>query len=271
MIINSAALIYFSPTGTTKKIMDSIVKGMNLEVVKTTNLTSPLIRKKPYNPIEEDIVIIGVPVYEERIPKLLYPFLTNLKGNSKPVVIAAVYGNIGYGIALNELYRITKIAGFNVAAAGAFIGEHSFSTKNVPIAEGRPTHQDLSVSEEFGRNIMKLLRAKEDLNYEQFEIPQGKLPVMAKILPKHSARLFTRTPDVDMESCNGCCICVKLCPVSAIDEETLEVDENRCLRCFSCAKRCPQGSRRITYKKKLLVSAFLKFKSRIRKEPELFI
>jgi len=35
MAIASATSIYFSPTGTTKKVMDSIVKGM-----RTTNNTS---------------------------------------------------------------------------------------------------------------------------------------------------------------------------------------------------------------------------------------
>ena len=49
-----------------------------------------------------------MPVYEEKIPKIVYPFLTSLKGNGKPVVLVGVYGNIGDGIALNELYSITE-------------------------------------------------------------------------------------------------------------------------------------------------------------------
>ena len=36
-------------------------------------------------------------------------------------------------------------------AAGAFIGEHSFSRKGMPIAEGRPDESDLKQATEFGK------------------------------------------------------------------------------------------------------------------------
>ena len=76
-----------------------------------------------------------MPVYEEKIPEIIYSFLTNLIGNKKQVVLVGVYGNIGDGIVLNELDFIAKNSGFKVVAAGSFIGEHSFSTKEIPIAE----------------------------------------------------------------------------------------------------------------------------------------
>lgn len=34
MIINSETIIYFSPTGTTKKVVNSIIKGMGIGSVK---------------------------------------------------------------------------------------------------------------------------------------------------------------------------------------------------------------------------------------------
>ncbi|MCH5138842.1 hypothetical protein JMF89_16870 [Clostridiaceae bacterium UIB06] len=54
----------------------------------------------------------------------------------------------------NELYSITKKSGFKVAAAGLFIGEHSFSTEETPIAKGRPNYEDLNKAKEFGENII---------------------------------------------------------------------------------------------------------------------
>ena len=100
MLISSITTIYFSPTGTTKMIINSIVKGMGLVNNKIIDLTVPKIRENGVPLIDGDIVLIGVPVYEEKIPEIVYPFLSNLKGNGKPVIFVGVYGNIGDGIVL---------------------------------------------------------------------------------------------------------------------------------------------------------------------------
>lgn len=89
------------------------------------------------------VPLIGVPVYEAGIPGILNSFLTGLKGSNKPVVLIAVYGNMSEGTALNELYSIAHNSGFNVIGAGSFIGEHSFSTEETPIAKGRPDSEDI--------------------------------------------------------------------------------------------------------------------------------
>ncbi|MFT5875896.1 MAG: ferredoxin [Clostridium sp.] len=271
MIINTATIIYFSPTGTTEKIINSIAKGMGIFSNNTIDITSFKVRSTVGPLIDGDIVLIGVPVYEERIPKILYPFLTSLKGNKKPVVLVAVYGNIGEGIVLNELNFITKNSGFKVVAAGSFIGEHSFSTKEVPVEEGRPNYEDLSKAEEFGRNIIKKMQNIKDLNDTLLEIPQGKLPLMAKILPQNSARIFTKTPFADMSICNHCGACVKLCPMNAINKDTLNISEKQCLRCFRCVKRCPKKARKIIYKPKFLVSKILTTKNKIKREPNIYL
>jgi len=271
MLISSVTTIYFSPTGTTKKIIDSIVKGMGIVNNQVIDLTLPKVREAGVPLIDGDLVLIGVPVYEEKIPEIVYPFLTNLKGNEKPVVLVGVYGNIGDGIVLNELDFITQKSGFKVVAAGSFIGEHSFSTDEMPIAQNRPDNNDLNKAEEFGKGIMEKIQNIINLKDVSLKIPQGKLPLMAKIVPKNSARLFAKTPFVDMTQCSHCNVCVKLCPMSAIDKETLEIDEKQCLRCFCCVKRCPKKARKIIYKPRFLVSKVLTMKNRVKKEPQIYL
>lgn len=271
MIISSATIIYFSPTGTTKKVINSIVKGMGIANNKLIDLTSTKVRNAVTTSIEGDIVLIGVPVYATGIPKILKAFFTSLEGNNKPVVLIAVYGNISEGVALNELYTICESSGFKVVAAGSFIGEHSFSTSEVPIAEGRPNYEDLKKAEEFGRNIMKKMQKINNLNYTSLQIPQGKIPVMAKILPKNSAKIFTKIPSANMSICNHCGVCVKLCPMNAVDKDTLDINEKLCLRCFSCVKSCPKKARKINYKPRILVSKVLTAKNKINKEPKIYL
>ncbi|RII35523.1 4Fe-4S ferredoxin [Clostridium chromiireducens] len=271
MKLNSATSIYFSPTGTTKKVISSILKGMCISSNTTIDMTKPSIRNDLSPAIEGDIVIIGVPVYEEKIPEMLHEFLVSLEGNGKPVVLIAVYGNFGEGIALNELNDIAKNSGFSVVAAASFIGEHSFSTREVPVQEGRPDYYDLSIAESFGRSILEKMKKVENPNNMILKIPEGKLPLMAKILPKNSARIFTKTPVADMNICNHCGVCVKLCPMNIIEKDTLKIDNNKCIRCFCCVKRCPKSARKIIYRPKFIVSKMLAEKNKIKKTPRIFI
>ncbi|NCC15351.1 MAG: 4Fe-4S ferredoxin [Clostridia bacterium] len=271
MIIHSATVIYFSPTGTTKKIVDSVLEGTELVISEIIDLSLPEGRKADKPCINTDIVFIGVPVYETGIPKILIPFLTSLKGNGRPVVLLAVYGNMSEGTTLNELYSITHHVGFNVVSAASFIGEHSFSTEETPIAKGRPDRADLLKAKEFGKNIMKKVQNISILSDVSLEIPQGKTPLIAKILPENSAKLFAKAPIVDRSKCNQCGKCVNLCPVSAIDKDTLAINQTQCLRCFCCVKRCPKKARKITYQPKLIVSKILTLKSKVKKEPNIYL
>jgi ferredoxin len=231
----------------------------------------PEVREDDVPLISGDIVLIGVPVYAAGIPDIINPFLAGLKGSNKPVVLITVYGNMGEGVALNELYSIAHNSGFNVIGAGSFIGEHSFSTEETPIAKGRPDSEDLNKAEEFGRNIMEKMQSINTLSTISLEIPQGKVPLIAKILPKNSAKIFAKTPFVDMSKCSHCGLCVKLCPMGAIDNDTLAINENLCLRCFCCVKRCPKKARKITYEPRFIVSKVLSIKSRVKKEPEIYL
>ena len=51
-------------------------------------------------------------------------------------------------------------------------------------------------------------------------------------------------PWIDKEKCTGCTICVKNCPVGAIDikNEKAEIDMSKCIRCGKCHKICPQDA-----------------------------
>lgn len=270
MIINSVTEIYFSPTGTTKKVIRAIAEGMGVINKEVIDITLPQLREKKAPHINGDIVLIGVPVYEERVPKMLIEFLKSLNGHKKPVVIVGVYGNVGCGIVLDELNKITSDDGFKVVAAASFIGEHSFSSDKAELAKNRPDKNDLCKAEEFGKNIMNKMQNINDLNDISLKIPEGRLPIIAKVVPEKITRVVSKTPAADKGLCNHCNVCADWCPVGAIDRKTLEINEDKCIRCFSCVKKCSKKARKIIYKPDFIVSKVLKMKNRAAKEPELF-
>ncbi len=271
MTVNSAAVIFFSPTGNTKKVLKSILSGMNVPKTRMIDLTSPTVRASTPPIFEEDIVILGSPVYQSKVPPVLPPYLRNLKGNGKPIVLVSVYGNIEQGIVLNELASLAAEAGFSIFAAGSFIGEHSFSTDKLPIGEGHPSQNELGIAEDFGKKIREKMSGINGMGAHSLTIPGHKLPLLDHFLPEYVSRKITKPPVVDMKNCDRCGICARICPVSAVEKEKLMVDGNVCLRCFRCVRTCKKKARSIEFNAKPIIPLFFTLKNKVKHAPVLYI
>ncbi len=253
-------IIYFSPTGTTATITNEIANGLGGEKTEY-NITLPQKREEHKNLVfnENELVIIGIPVYAGRIPAFLEDYLSSYKGNNTPVVLTVVYGNRDYDDALLELKTIMEAGGFKSIAAGAFIGEHSFTNK---LGHKRPDFNDKEVAFSFGSEIRSILDG------------QGKQ--LASLTVKGNYPYKERKPKTPMtpvtgDSCNDCGICVENCPTGALESAKV-IDAEKCILCCSCIKKCPENAKSFTHEgfktiQKMLIDNF----ATPRKEPELFI
>jgi ferredoxin len=269
MTVNTLTQIFFSPTGTTRQILSAIGQGINADKIIGYDLTPPEKRDNFQLTLDREngIVLLGVPVYEEHVPDLIWDALNRIEANGQSIILIAVYGNIGFGLCLKELEAWAKRGGFNVIAAGAFIGEHSFSHKGLPLAEGRPDIKDMSSAREFGMSVLAKIQHDIPLNPD---IP-GHLPPISYVLPKNSAKLFAHYPKVDLKKCTRCNRCIYICPSGAIDPGTLEIDHSKCLHCFACVRVCAPSARKIKLKFKTMVKTVLKAQTKKRKITELFL
>ena len=256
-IRDEISLIYFSPTNTTKQNCMAIIKGMGIGHTKFINLTKAEVRSTPQE-ITTSLVMIGIPVYEDRIPPLVRKSLKDLKWATPPlVIINATYGNVGYGIVLQEIAQIIKNKGAKILGVSATLGEHSFSTNQLPISLERPSKEDLQQAREFGKDLQNRLTQNPIPIIELNQIP-GKLPFKVKIMPSGIPKIVTKKPEIDPQLCTHCEVCVNLCPTQSIDPTTYHINNKTCIRCFSCVKRCPQGARKIEYRLFPMVKNFMK-------------
>lgn len=232
MKANKVHLIYFSPTGTTRKIIDAVVDGLNPVRVNRYDLTFPF--EKAEQHIVDGIAVIGAPVYAGRVPKDCLERLVNYKANGVPTVLVALYGNREFEDALVELRDVSIAQGFNVIAAGAFIGEHSYSTPERPIATGRPNTDDLGLAVKFGQNIA----AKMGLN--DFNTPEidGNVPY------KDRVEFGGVAPQTDAKICTLCGKCEEVCPVRVIEmSNSVTTQAENCIMCSACVKICAEEAR----------------------------
>lgn len=239
MEIKKVSLVYFSPTGTSKKVLEGIAQGIGIENIERIDLTLPVNDLQPSSLFSDELVLIGAPVYGGRLPVDAVTRFKQLKANKTLVILVVLYGNRDFEDALLELKHITIELDFIPVAGGAFIGEHSFASKDAPIANGRPDAQDIQIAKEFGEKIKDKIAALNSPSDQLDLNVSGRYPYEA-----NGARTMAISPVTEDEICTVCGTCASVCPTAAIivnDSVTTEIEH--CIRCCACIKSCPAGAR----------------------------
>ena len=258
-------LIYFSPTNTTRSILEEIAKGMGRGAATVTDITKPEVRDRKPPVFGNDLVLMGAPVYSGRLPRDAARYFSGLKAQGALAVTVVLYGNRAYEDALLELKNMAEDGGFVPLAAGAFIGEHSFSGNEFIIAQNRPDKEDLDKAFAFGRKIAGMLeRIKTPRDIGHLTVP-GQVPYKEAVA--RGPMDFIQVTD----DCDGCGACVPVCPENAVDEANRYATRpDRCIYCCACIKACPPGARIMKEGPLKGIAKMLSETCSSREEPETF-
>ena len=259
-------LIYFSPTGTTRRILEPMARAMGCECPVVVDITSSQVRNAPAPEFTNDLVILGAPVYAGRLPAQAVDYFKTLKARNTPVVLVVLYGNREFEDALLEMKTLAVESGFSPLAAAAFIGEHSFSSEDLPIAPGRPDDADLERARELGRQVKSILDGIPSAD-ELSDLPlPGNIPFKEGMAPIPFSAIQVS------EDCTGCGVCMEVCPVDAVDAgENYVPVANQCIMCCACIKACPEQARAIAQGPFTDKAQWLADNCAQRKEPEIFL
>jgi len=264
--VKQLKLIYFSPTGTTQKVLDSIARGIAAENVEHVNLTFPEGAQQPIPLLSDDLVIIGAPVYGGRLPVDAVNRFKQLKANKTLAILIVVYGNREFEDALLELKNHAIELGFIPVAGGAFIGEHSYASKEVPIANGRPDNLDVQKATDFGLKIKEKITTLQSLDAIGDLAVPGSFPYEAR-----GALSMAVSPITNEDTCIVCGTCADVCPTKAISiNGGVATNIELCIRCCACVKSCPTGARVMEDSTIEKVANWLNENCSIRKEPQTF-
>ena len=246
--------------------MESIAQGITIENVEHIDLTLPAGMQQNIRTFSDELVILGAPVYGGRLPVEAINRLKQLKASKTLAVPVVVYGNREFEDSLLELKNLAIELGFVPIAGGAFVGEHSFATKDLPIANGRPDSLDVQKAMEFGARIKEKIASLQSADRQMvLDIP-GRFPY------EGGARSMTIAPLVREDTCTVCGTCAAVCPTSAIainGRVTTKID--LCIRCCACIKSCPTDSRYWEDGMMKKITTWLNENCTARKEPQIFL
>jgi ferredoxin len=264
--VKQLKLIYFSPTGTTLKVLDSIAKGITADDVEHINLTFPEVAQQTIPLLSDDLVIIGAPVYGGRLPVDAVNRFKQLKANKTLAILIVLYGNREFEDALLELKNHAIELGFIPVAGGAFIGEHSYASKEVPIANGRPDSLDVQKAMDFGSKIKDKIEALQSPDTIMDLVVPGSFPYEAR-----GSLSMAVSPITNEDTCTVCGTCADVCPTEAISiNGSVATNVERCIRCCACVKSCPTSARVMEDSTIEKVANWLNENCSIRKEPQTF-
>ena len=264
--------LYFSPTGTTKKIVEHLSTAFSTRLFAesahmTVDFTLKQDRVAAPTFTKDAFVVIGVPVYAGRVPNVLLEYLKSIQGNGARALCVVVYGNRNYDDALIELRDLLEADGFQVLGAGAFVGEHSFSRI---LAKGRPDVEDFANVDRFADAVSEKWK---QLKTGTFDIP-GYQPYRPYYRPKdkegNPVDIRKVTPKTT-DACTECGLCVRICPMESIDATNPRTLIGICIKCGACIKGCPVEAKYYDDPDYLRHQWELEEELITRKEPEWFL
>ena len=167
-------------------------------------------------------------------------------------MVVVVYGNRNFKRAAVQLSDFLRERGFLTVAAAAFVGEHSYSTEQSPIAVGRPLVEDANDAHRFGQLVkQKLAEGVTSVDVATLQCPDsGEANVKAFVefvkgyQASQAANPVKLLPITDEDKCVMCGVCVDVCPMEAINREDVsQVDPALCIKCCACVKECPKEAK----------------------------
>jgi ferredoxin len=275
--VNSVQSLYFSPTGSTRRIVEAIAEGTGVPSLATTSVTTPQDRDSFSGQIDGDLLIVGVPVYTGRIPSFVLSPLSRVDGAGRWALPVAVCGNVRMGTCLAELCAVLKRQGFTIPAAGNFVAQHSFACEEFPIAEARPDQDDLRQAAEFGRRVAgRIAEGAEDITcvygrflYIRMYVSGGTEATGFVSMPERH-RPTIRVSEHNTDLCDDCGNCVDVCPTGSIDPESYLIEDETCIRCFACTSVCTSEAKTKIVQPVEQLATWFTHRSTERGEPLLF-
>lgn len=236
-------VIYFSQTGGTEKIANTICQG----ILETGN-DCELVQMKDAltkNLASYDLIGIGCPTFYYREPLNVQNFIRQVDdAQGKHCFIFCTHGS-SKGNTFYYLKEDLNQKGFVVIGAFDSYSESSLQFYPKPMHTAKhPDAIELDEAKKFGIGICTLssrIHQGESNLIPAIELIENTWWARdSKLMTRDVLRKMTPVLKINTEKCTQCLTCQENCPVDAIDIANQEIQKEGCIFCWFCEKSCPE-------------------------------
>ena len=233
-------IYYFSGTGNSLKVAKDIATGL-----KDTQVIRICKDNMDINNTVSNKIGIVFPVYFSGMPLLVKEFIEKVKIPSEAYVYAVVTFGRASDASISQLEKLLINKGIKLSAAFKMRMPGNYQVMYSPFSEKK--QKQLFENEE--RKISQIVSS---INNNEIVKCSG---ISEKLMKTVGGIMYTSFKPYKKdknfwtdEKCNGCGICVKVCPANNIKMNNRKPQwQHKCEQCVACMQWCPQKS--IQYKK----------------------
>ena len=223
-------ILYFSATGNSKYVAERISKKVDEKLISVVDC----IKENMFDFSDENIGII-TPTYNWTLPSIVREFIKKANFECKYLYFTATYGTTcgATGKIAKGLIKGKKIdAYYSVQMPDTWTPTFDLSTDEKVAKFTKNTEKQIDF-------IIDKINKKEKGKFMGFTIPKFAVDVVMESIYNNKVRKTSNF--VVEDSCIGCGLCAKKCPVNAIKMQNGKPKwvKDKCVMCLGCLHRCP--------------------------------
>lgn len=232
-------IFYFSATGNSKYVAECIAKELN-DVAKS--ITDYMGEGNFSTTLQENEVLgIITPTYFWELPSIMRDFLKKLMVHcegSNYIFSVSTYGTTP-GASGAEINHILKKKNIRLDALYSLQMPDTW-TVIFDLSDKKKISDQNQKADETLKKLLISIKNHENGNHMKRSMPYGIRHITHQFYESGRRTVHFQVE----ESCIGCGLCEKKCPVHAIKMQNKKPfwDEHKCVMCLGCLHRCPKFS-----------------------------